>query len=705
MKALFRHRWLAAIGLTMLAAVIMLLVIGAVYLTPLVIVFAIAALAASYPSLQERRWQSRYLPAGSVHVPAARIQKGNNEYDLLQLFEIPQVFQWIKNRYTLRAGDPGAPGVFLYIFLPPQVYDNRNIGADTVYKVLAEKLKLELQDTSSLDLIAQRNLPLSFGYRFLNKDAFPFYEFSKSIDVVKKDYYRENTKIRGVLQSRRRMFRIHSPEDDEWRTFAPFQEPSQLLYGSELKASDFRSNAPRSLRLDHLNDVQAERVDYHESIPFGSLLTYAKKGEISLDGSPDAVDRLYIDKLNVLVQGPEYRKEILETLSRQIGREFADEDFYALFNYGQRLRGYLDAGRSISDFISSHGNFALYYDPDKGWTIYRLQPGLKLRLQETFFSAEPKDITGSLSLATSRAKLFTGSADSLLQFNISTGTPTRGRIFTADDLIEGKIKQFAALNQFKLLGPTGTGAEGCTFLAQKNGTRFFIKSPDGQLAEEEMRTIENLKSIGCIPSGIRTYQEERIIVAPEYPSVSTFVDGNRDTALSLLFEYLGAVWQAGYLSLDLSPDHVRIEPAARKLFLIDFSGYVLASRFSATTARELLADRKKIEYRTPEEVTGDFSNPEKFQIYLMGLLIHQLLRTDQGLPSALQALDRGAEAYNMQLDEDLKEFSRDQAEVLRRVLRYAPAERMDFAGLRPFFASTEKEISDFWKDTSSRLGG
>ena len=293
-------------------------------------------------SFLERSWQSRHLPQDAIHVSADRIRKGN-EYDLYSLFEMPAVYDQIRNRYALKSGDPGAPGLFLYFYLPSWLYDIRSLGPDTVYKRIAEKLKADLQDPSEPDLIAQRSLPLALGFRFLSKNAYPHHEMSRWISIVRTLYFRENTWVRGVLQSPRRQFRIHAPEDNEWRTFLPFLEDTRLLAGGETPSHDFRGNGHRRLTLQEAERIGAERVEYPERIPFGSLLTYAKKGEISLEQYPEATDKLYIDRVNVLVNGSEHRREILQQLRQAMNRELTDEDFYPLFNYGQKLRGYLPA--------------------------------------------------------------------------------------------------------------------------------------------------------------------------------------------------------------------------------------------------------------------------------------------------------------------------------------------------------------------------
>ena len=44
-------------------------------------------------------------------------------------------------------------------------------------------------------------------------------------------------------------------------------------------------------------------------------------------------------------------------------------------------------------------------------------------------------------------------------------------------------------------------------------------------------------------------------------------------------------------------------------------------------------------------------------MFLLGLLLHQVLSEDGGLPSALRALSEGAEAYQSQLTKDLEKFS------------------------------------------------
>ena len=698
MRTLFRYRWLNSLIATVMAAVISLLFFGAVDLVVLIGIYLTSALVLSYPSFIERRWQSRTLPLDTIHVPTERIRQGN-DFALIALFDLPQIYQLIKSRYSLRSGDPASAGLFLYFYLPTTLYETRNVGPDTIYHHLARRLKADLGDKQELDLIAQRNLPLALGFRFLPKNGFPYHEFSKVIDVVKKNYYRENTRIRGVLQSKRRIFRMHTPDDNEWRTFQPYHEDSVLLYGGGSLTHDFRHNSRKSLTPDQVSVIDAERVEYPEKIPFGSLLTYAKKGEISLQGKSDAVDKLYIDRVNVLVQGTEHRKDILAQLSKHLQRDLGEEDFHPLFNYGQKLRGYLDSGKTLSDFVSSHGNFAIYYDSDKGWTVLKLEDGLELRLQEAYWSNEPKMIHGPTALSTSRATLITGSPDSLLRFQISTGTPTRGQIFAADEMIEGKIKSFAQIHGYKLVQPVGGGAEGCLYLAQQQGKNFYLKSPDGQLAAEEIQTIETLKKGGLIPTEISTFPEDRMIVMPEYQAFTQDLDSIRPVAQALLFHYLKHVWDLNYLCLDLTPEHVKIAPDQQKLFLIDFSGYAPLARYKSQP-KELLADRKKIEYRTPEESVRDFRDAEKFQIFLIGLLFYQLSRSDRGLPYALKFLDSGPAEYEAHLLEDLRQVDASGI-ALKDMLGYDPSQRKNFFELAKSMSPSEEQIRDFWNRVRS----
>ncbi len=693
MTLFFRNRFLSALALTFLAALLLLLLTGELDLTVLFAILLLSATAFSYPSFVERRWQSRMLPPDTLHIPISRIRAGNDTL-LLKLFDLPQMYLPLKGRYSLRATDPSAPGLFLYIYLPTTLYEMRNIGPESVYQHLAARLKRDLQDAQDTQWIAQRALPLAFGFRFLPKQGFPYHELSRTIDVAKKEYFRENTSIRGVLQSKRRMFRMHAPEDNEWRTFQPYQEDSVLLYGGSSLSHDFRANPGKRVPLNQIVEIGAERIEYPEAVPFGSLLTYAKKGEIILQGSPDAVDKLYIDRVNVLVHGTEHRGEILETLSKELKRELSEEDFYPLFNYGQKLRGFLPPGKSLSDFVSSHGNFAIYYDSEKGWTILKLEPRLELRLQEAFWSNEPRIIQTPASLTTSRAALMTGAPDSQLQFHISTGTPTRGQVFSADELIEEKMKNFASAREFQIVRSIGSGAEGCLYLAEKKGNRFYIKSPDGQLAGEEIQTIETLKKSNLIPREIQTYAEDRIIVLPEYASLPVDPNGPDPVARALLFQYLKRVWDAGYLCLDLTPDHVKLDAGNRMLFLIDFSGYVQTTHFRKHPV-ELLADRKKIEYRTPEESVRDFRDVEKFQIYLIGLLFYQMADPDGGLPFASKYLGNGSAEYKNTLSEDLKRLK--DASHLDTMLGYDPSERGNFSQLQNHFALVPEEVEIFWK--------
>lgn len=694
MKLLFRHRWLSGLAITLFSGLLMLLLGGQVDLYLLALIFVLAAAACSYPAFLERSWQSRHLPQDAVHVSADRIRKGN-EYDLYSLFEMPAVYDQIRNRYALKSGDPGAPGLFLYFYLPSWLYDIRSLGPETVYKRLAEKLKADLQDPSEPDLIAQRSLPLALGFRFLSKNAYPHHEMSRWISIVRTLYFRENTWVRGVLQSPRRQFRIHAPEDNEWRTFLPFLEDTRLLAGGETPSHDFRGNGHRRLTLQEAERIGAERVEYPERIPFGSLLTYAKKGEISLEQYPEATDKLYIDRVNVLVNGSEHRREILQQLRQAMNRELTDEDFYPLFNYGQKLRGYLPGGKAASDYVSSRGNFALYYDADRGWTLLKLEPGLVLKMQDAYWDRGAADVAGARALTTSRATLTSGAPDSLLQFQVSTGTPTRGRIYVADSMIEQKLRDFAAGHGYRILQPVGSGAEGCSFLAEKDGLRFYLKNPDGQLAQEEIETVGALKSKGLIPASIQAFAEDRILVSQEFPPVPR--SGNAaKTAASLVFSYVKRVYETGYLSLDLTPEHIRMDPQERRFFLIDFSGYARAAEF-ASRPGELLADRKKIEYHTPEETLEKYPDAERLQVFLLGLLLHQVLSEDGGLPPALRALSEGAEAYQSQLTKDLEKFSQHVSMQLAGMLAFEPLKRASFAELQDGWKCSAEEEEEFWR--------
>jgi len=370
-----------------------------------------------------------------------------------------------------------------------------------------------------------------------------------------------------------------------------------------------------------------------------------------------------------------------------------------LFNYGLKLRGYLDSGKALSDFISSQGNFALYYDNEKGWMVIRLASGLELRLQEAYWSSEPKPIQVASSLTTSRAVVISGSADAVLRFEITTGTPTRGQIFAADEMIEDKIRSFAQIYGYRLLRPVGSGAEGCLYLAERNGSRFYLKSPDGQLAMEEIQIIEKLKQADLVPSQIKTYPEDRMVVLPEYQPLPFDGGSIYAAASSLLFAYLKHVWEIGYICLDLTPDHVRLAVDQKKIFLIDFSGYAELNRFRKQPM-ELLADRKKIEYRTPEEYVKDFRDAEKFQVFLMGLLLYQLARSDRGLPYALKVLENGAQEYEKYLDEDLKQLG-ECSVPLRDMLAYDPAQRKNFAQLQSSISSDPLLWDTFWKRAQS----
>lgn len=674
MNLMFRYRWFSAVAVTLLSGSLMLLLGGQVDLYLLALIFVLAAAACSYPALQERSWQSRHLPHDAIHIPAERIRKGK-DYDLYSLFEIPAIYDQIRNRYALKTGDAGAPGLFLYFYLPSWLYDIRSIGPETVYRRVAEKLKKDLEDPAEVDLIAQRMLPLALGFRFLTKNAFPHHELGRWISIVRTAYFRENTWVRGVLQSAKRQFRIHAPEDNEWRTFLPFLEDSRVLAGGETPAHDFRGNGTKRLTLQQADRIGAERVEYPERVPFGSLLTYAKKGEITLDQYPEATDKLYIDRINVLVNGSEHRREILSQLRRMLKRDVSEEDFYPLFNYGQKLRGYLPAGKAASDYVSSRGNFALYYDSDRGWTLLKLEPGLVLRMQDAYWSQQSTDVAKTRSLTTSRATLESGAPDSLLQFQISTGTPTRGRIYAADEMIEQKLRDFSAARGFRILEPVGSGAEGCLFLAEKNGGRFYLKNPDGQLAEEEINTARALKEKGLIPNSIEAFAQDRILVSPEFLPLP---DGPAKAAASapLIVSYVKRVFDAGYLCLDLTPEHIRID--GDSLFLIDFSGYASMAAYNARP-RDLLADRKKIEYRTPEETLNKYPDAERLEIYLLGLLLFQILSEDRGLPAALRTIDQGADAYKAQLRIDLGGMRPPFNELLLQMLAFDTADRPGFA--------------------------
>jgi hypothetical protein len=698
MKTLFQHRFFTSIGLTLIGAILLLLFSGNLDLRILFFIFVISIVALSYPSLAERMWQTRTLPPETLNFPVQRFKRGN-EIDLLALFDLPQIYSSIKNRYKLKSGDATAPGIFLYIYLPSNVYEMRNAGPDTIYKHLAARIKSDLNDTQDLDLIAQRNLPLAFGFRFLSKNAYSFHELGKVINVVKKEYYRENTRIRGILQSRKRMFRMHLPEDSEWRTFQPYVEDSGLLYGGATLAHDFRFDSNRKLTLAQTASIDAERVEYPDRVPFGSLLTYAKKGEITLRGKSEVADKLYIDRINVLVNGSEHRRSILTELSKKLNRELTEEDFFPLFNYGQKLIGYLEPGKTISDFVSSHGNFALYYDSEKGWTILKLEQRLELKLAEAYWGEDPKDVNGAVSLTSSRAELISGGPDSLIHFQISTGTPTRGQIFAADEMIESKMKSFSQIHGFKLIRPVGSGAEGCLFLAAKNSHYFYLKSPDGSLAQEEISTVESLKKANLVPQGIRTFPDDRMIVLPEFPSLPE--NGTTSTANKLILDYVTKIWNSGFVCLDMTPEHVKLEPESRKLFLIDFSGYAEIARFQSN-AKEFAADRKKIEYRTPEEFVRDFRDAEKLQVYLTGLLLYQLFNKEHGLPVALKQIPKGESEYQQQLDNDLKSLQPQDATTLQSMLAYDPKHRKSIQELQKSYQVTSDELDNFWRKLNQK---
>jgi hypothetical protein len=286
-----------------------------------------------------------------------------------------------------------------------------------------------------------------------------------------------------------------------------------------------------------------------------------------------------------------------------------------------------------------------------------------------------------------------------LTFQISTGTPTRGQIFAADEMIENKLKTFAESHSLNLLRQIGTGGEGCLYLAQKDSKRFYVKSPDGQLAAEEINTIETLKKLDLVPRNISTFSEERIILLPEFPGLPRNLNSDSRPAISLLLDYLKRVFDSGYLCLDLTPDHVRMAPEEKKIFLIDFAGYVPVEEFMRHP-RELLADRKKIEYRTPEESLSNVQNPEKFQIYLAGLLFYQLLHRDYGLPLALKDLGNGSGDYELRLAEDIRNLHAEKV-PLTQMLAFRPEDRMDFGRLLQVFALPQTDYEHFWEHMSS----
>jgi hypothetical protein len=186
-----------------------------------------------------------------------------------------------------------------------------------------------------------------------------------------------------------------------------------------------------------------------------------------------------------------------------------------------------------------------------------------------------------------------------------------------------------------------------------------------------------------------------MIVLPEFAGLPKRLNGLQTPALALLFRYLKDVYDLGYLCLDLTPDHVRLAPQEKKIFLIDFSGYVRIEDFKRQP-EELLADRKKIEYRTPEESIQAFHDPERFQIYLIGLLFYQLSHQDYGLPTALKTLGNGSGEYDTRLAEDVKRLGSTES-LVEHMLSYQPAERKDFVELQKLFAVTAEQIEEFWK--------
>jgi hypothetical protein len=281
-----------------------------------------------------------------------------------------------------------------------------------------------------------------------------------------------------------------------------------------------------------------------------------------------------------------------------------------------------------------------------------------------------------------------------MQFQISTGTPTRGRIYAADEMIENKVKSFSQIHGFKLIRAVGSGAEGCLFLAAKSGRYFYLKSPDGVLAQDEISTIEHLKKTDLIPQGIRTYPEDRMIVLPEFPSIPQ--NGTTRAVNKLIFDYISSIFRSGYVCLDMTPEHVRIEPESKKVFLIDFSGYAELTRFR-TDAKELVADRKKMEYRTPEESIRDFRNPEKLQVFLTGLLLFQLLSSDRGLPRALKWIERGSEEYESELKKDLAGLDPENAGILQSMLAFDPNHRKTIQQLQEAFSIGSEDLQNFWR--------
>jgi len=256
------------------------------------------------------------------------------------------------------------------------------------------------------------------------------------------------------------------------------------------------------------------------------------------------------------------------------------------------------------------------------------------------------------------------------------------------------MKSFSQVHGFKLIRPVGSGAEGCLYLAAKNSRYYYLKSPDGNLAQEEISTVESLKKANLVPQTIRTFPEDRIIVMPEFRSLEE--NGTASTSRKLILDYVKNIVKAGYICLDMTPEHVKLDPETRRLFFIDFSGYAEIARFQGN-AKEFAADRKKIEYRTPEEFVRDFRNVEKLQIYLTGLLFYQLFSKDHGLPVALKSISKGETQYGQQLEQDLKMFPSAEAELLRPMLAYDPKQRKSVSEIQAAYPLTPEELETFWR--------
>src|ERR1043165_2867486 len=107
MKMIFKHRFVSAIGAAIAAALLMLLIRGEIDIIAPVVALVAMLILGSVPAFLERTWQSKYLPPNTIHVPMETIRNGN-DYLLLKLFDLPQIYQLIRSRYQLRSSDAGS---------------------------------------------------------------------------------------------------------------------------------------------------------------------------------------------------------------------------------------------------------------------------------------------------------------------------------------------------------------------------------------------------------------------------------------------------------------------------------------------------------------------------------------------------------------------------------------------------------------------